>query len=192
MGFEKSEGDPNLYYIFCGEDTLILILYVDYLFITGGEELIDDCKRGLSSKFEMKDIRIMHYFLGMKVWQEDGHVFLGQRKYAADILNRFQMEDCKPMSTPMVTNWKKISVYESKLVDAKRYHQLIGSLMYLVNTRPEICFTMNIFNHYMVEPRSVHWIGEKHVLRYIARLVDYGLDYTRGDGIRFIGYIDSD
>jgi hypothetical protein len=69
--------DLNLYYIFCGEDTLILILYVDDLLITREEELIFDCKRGLASKFEMKYIGLMHYFLGMEVWQEDGHIFLG-------------------------------------------------------------------------------------------------------------------
>jgi hypothetical protein len=86
------------------EKILILILYVDDLFITRGEDLIANCRRGLASKFEMKDIGLMHYFLGMEVWQENGHIFLGQGKYAADILSRFQMEDCRPMSTPMVTN----------------------------------------------------------------------------------------
>jgi hypothetical protein len=84
MGFEKSEAYSNLYYIILVEDILILILYVDDLFITGGEHLIVDCKRGLASEFEMKDIGLMHYFLGMKIWQEDGHIFLGQRKYATD------------------------------------------------------------------------------------------------------------
>jgi hypothetical protein len=74
MGFEKSEANPNLYYIIRGEDTLILILYVDDLFITGAEHLIADCKRGLASEFEMKDIGLMHYFLGMEVWQEEGHL----------------------------------------------------------------------------------------------------------------------
>ena len=77
MGFEKSEADPNLYYIIQGEDTLILILYVDDFFITRGEHFIVDCKQGLASEFEMKDIGLMHYFLGMEVWQEAGHIFLG-------------------------------------------------------------------------------------------------------------------
>jgi hypothetical protein len=95
------------------------------------------------------------------------------------------------MSTPMVTNWKKLSASNSKLVDATRYRQLFVSLMYLVNTRPDICFSMNTLNQYMVEPRSVHWIGEKHVLRYIAGLVYYGMDYVRGDGVKLIGYTDS-
>ena len=91
----------------------------------------------------MSDIGLMHYFLGMEVWQEEGHIFLEQGKYAADILSRFQMEDCIPMSTPMITNWKKLSASDSQLVDATVYRQLIGSLMYLVNTRPNICFAVN-------------------------------------------------
>jgi hypothetical protein len=77
---------------------------VDHLFITGAKHLIVECKLGLASEFEMSDIGLMHYFLGMEVWQEEGHIFLGQGKYVADILSRFHMEDCRPMSTPMVTN----------------------------------------------------------------------------------------
>jgi hypothetical protein len=96
------------------------------------------------------------------------------------------------MSTPMVTNWKKLSALDSQLVDATGYRQLIGSLMYLVNTQPNICFSMNTLSQYMVESRSVHWIGEKLVLRYIASSVDYGLDYVRGDGVSLVGYKNSD
>jgi hypothetical protein len=61
----------------------------------------------------MIDIGLMHYFLGMEVWQKEGHIFLGQGKYVADTLNKFQMEDCRPMSTSMVTNWKKLSASDS-------------------------------------------------------------------------------
>jgi hypothetical protein len=192
MGFEKSNVDPNLYYIIRGEDTLIVILYVDDLFIKGAEHLIAECKRCLALEFEMSDIGLMDYFLGMEVWQAKGHIFLGQGKYVANILSRFQMEDCKPMSTPMVTNWKKLSASDSQLVDATGYRQLIRLLMYLVNTRLDICFVVNTLSQYKVEPRSVHWIGEKHVLRYIAGSVDYGLDYVRGNGVSLVGYTNSD
>jgi hypothetical protein len=188
----KSDADPNLYFIIRGEDTLILILYVDDLFITGAEDLIVYCKLGLASEFEMSDIGLMHYFLGMEVWQEEGHIFLGQGKYAADILSKFQMKDYRPMSTPMITNWKKLSASDSQLVDATVYRQLIGSLMYLVNTRPNICFAVNTLSQYMVEPRSVHMVGAKHILRYVAGTVDFGLDSVRGDGVSLVGYTDSD
>jgi hypothetical protein len=77
-------------------------------------------------------------------------------------------------------------------VDARRYRQLIGSLIYLVNTRPYICFVVNTLRQYIVEPRSVHWIEAKHVLRYKAGSMDYGLDYVKGDGLRLIGYTNLD
>lgn len=74
LSFEESEVDPNLYYLVDGEDRIILVLYLDDLFITGAKRLIGRCKVDLSTEFEMKDISMMHYFLGMKVWQKDGRV----------------------------------------------------------------------------------------------------------------------
>jgi hypothetical protein len=182
----------NLYYIVIGGEPLILVLYVDDLFITGAEKLIEGCKRDLASEFDMKDLGLMHYFLGLEVWQEEGHIFLGQGRYAVDILSRFNMGDCKPMSTPMITNWQKISSSASPLVNPTLYRQLIGSLMYLVNTRPDICFAVNTLSQFMVEPRQVHWAAAKHVLRYLQGTLDFGLEYVRGDGVRLAGYTDSD
>ncbi len=150
MGFMKSDADPNLYHILIDGEMLIPILYVDDLFITGADQLIQGCKRDLASKFDMKDIRLMHYFLGLEVWQEEGHIFLGQKKYIVDILSRFHMGDCKPMSTPMATNGKKIYALNSQLMDPTLYRQLIGSLMYLVNTRPNNFFAVNTLSHFMV------------------------------------------
>ena len=85
MGFQKSEAYSNLYFIMVGDDPLILLLYVDDLFITGGERLIAICKRDLALEYEMTNIGLMHYFLGLEVWQEPGHIFLGQGKHAVDI-----------------------------------------------------------------------------------------------------------
>ena len=101
----------------------------------------------------------MHYFLGMEVWQNADGIFLGQGKYAVEILKRFRMMDCKAMTTPMASNLKLLSVASSKLVGATMYHQMIYSLMYLTNTRPDICFAMNTLRH-------VHLMVEKHAVRY--------------------------
>eukprot|EP00253_Pinus_taeda_P025896 PITA_25896 len=80
---------------------LIILLYVDDLILIGDDHLIMSCKEDLAREFEMKDMGLMHYFLGMEVWQKDGEVFLSQRKYANQILRRFHMEKCKPMQTPI-------------------------------------------------------------------------------------------
>jgi len=153
MGFTKREADPNLYLIQVGEDPLILVLYVDdlfNLFLTGVEKLITSCRRDLDSEFEMKDIGLMHYFVGLEVWQQPSEMFLGQRKYVVKILRNFEL-DCKSMATLMITNLKKLRASDSNLVDPMMYRQLIGSLMYLVNTWSYICFAVNTLSQFMVE-----------------------------------------
>jgi len=72
--------DPNIYYMVVGDDRVILVLYVDDLFLTGSEKRIVRCKRELDSEFEMKDLEFLHYFLGLEVWQRPGEIFLNQGK----------------------------------------------------------------------------------------------------------------
>jgi hypothetical protein len=105
-GFQKSDADANLYFkVRCNQPT-ILILYVDDIFLIGDEGIIAWCKREITSEFEMKDLGLMHYFLGLEVWKRHGEIFLAQGKYTVDVLKRFGMMDCKSMSASMVTNLK--------------------------------------------------------------------------------------
>jgi hypothetical protein len=85
------------------------------------------------------------------------------------------------MATPMINNLKKVSASYSKLVDPTLYRKLIGSLMYLVNTKLDICFVMNTLSQFMMEMRQEHWVASKQVLRYLRGTVEYGLRYL-GDG----------
>ena len=103
MGFPRSEANHNLYFL-TDEVPLILVLYVDDIFLTGGERFIGDCKSNLAVEFERKYLGLMHYFLGLEFWQRDGCFFIRQGKYAVEILKRFRLEDCKPMSIPLVSN----------------------------------------------------------------------------------------
>jgi hypothetical protein len=93
LGFNKSVVDPNLYYHIVGNECLILVLYVDELFLTGSERIIVECKRALTSEFEMKDLSMMHYFLGIEVWQRTDEIFLSQEKYTVEILKNFGMTE---------------------------------------------------------------------------------------------------
>ena len=145
LGFFESTANSNLYFKVVHNHILILVLYVDDLFLTGEEQLIAQCKRELTSEFEMKDLGLMHYFLGLEVWQKPSEIFLTQGKYAVDILQRFGMQDCKSMSVPMTTNLTKLrdSTTSSQSVDSTLYRHLIGSLMYFVHRRPDICYIVN-------------------------------------------------
>jgi hypothetical protein len=102
------------------------------------------------------------------------------------------MMDCKSMITPMTINLKLLSDKSSDLVDPTMYRQLIGSLMYLVNTKPGICFAVNTLSQHIVEPRQVHWMATKHMLSYLRGMVGYGLRYVSGGDVKLQGYTDFD
>jgi hypothetical protein len=192
LGFIKSDADSNLYYKVVEGDTLILVLYVDDLFLTGDDRLVSWCKKQLSAEFEMKDLGLMHYFLGLEIWQKPDATLVSQGNYTVDILRRFGMMDSKSMSTLMTTNLKKLCSDDSDLVDPTMYRQLIGSLMYLVNTRPDICFVVSTLSQCMCEPRQTHWVAAKHVFRYLRGTVGYGLRYTADSDMQLVGYTDLD
>jgi hypothetical protein len=165
---------------------------VDDLFLTGEEKLITECKKRLASEFEMKDLGLMHYFLGLEVWQNPERIFLNQGKYAVEILKRFDMLECKSMNTPMEAKLKLLVDTSSELIDATLYRQIIGSLMYLTNTRPNICFVVNTLSKFLVEPRHVHLVAAKHVMRYLKGTLDCGLSYDGDHDFTLSGYTDSD
>jgi hypothetical protein len=169
LGFNKSVVDANLYYKVDNGESLILILYVDDLFLTRVDHIITWCNHELDSKFEMKDLRMMHYFLGLEVWHRTDEIFMSQGKYTVEILRRFGMTNYKSMTTPMVTNLKNPSESSSNsnLIDPTMYRQLIGSLMYQVNTRLDIFYAVNALSQFMSQPRQIHWVTAKHVLRYL-------------------------
>ena len=109
LGFTKSKADPNLYLKVMDDEHVILLLYVDDLFLTRNEKHITESKKKLVEEFDMKDIGLMHYFLGLEMWQCPEGIFLNQGKYVVEILKRFDMLDCKSMTTPMDTNLKLLS-----------------------------------------------------------------------------------
>jgi hypothetical protein len=127
------------------DDPVIVLVYVDELFLTGEENLITYCKKNLTAEFVMKDLGPMHYVLGIEVWKSPEKILLNQWKYAVEILKRFDILECKSMNTPMEmeTNLKLLVDTSLELVDATLYRHTTGSLMYLMNTRIDICFAMN-------------------------------------------------
>jgi hypothetical protein len=191
LGFIKSKSYSNLYFKVMNDEPIILLLYVDDLFLIGEENIIIECKKRLASKFEMKDLGLMHYLLGLEVWQIPERIFLNQGKYAVEILKRFDMLEWKPMNTPMEVKMKLLVDTSSELIDAMLYRQIIGSLMYLTNTRPNICFSINTLSQFLVKSRHVHLVVAKHVMRYLKGTLDCVLSYDGDHDFTLSGYIDS-
>ena len=96
------------------------------------------------------------------------------------------------ITTPMALNLKLLNDASLESVDATMYRQMIGSLMYLMNTRPYICFAVNTLGQFLTDSRNVHLVAAKHILRYLRGTVDYGLKYNANQNINLEGYVDSD
>ncbi|KMT04001.1 hypothetical protein BVRB_8g187060 [Beta vulgaris subsp. vulgaris] len=113
----------------------------------------------MMSEYEMTDLGAMKYFLGMQVKQSPGKIFLSQEKYADDLLKKFNMSECKPLATPMALN-EKLSKNDGKeKVDASIYRSLVGSLIYLIHTRPDIAHTVSVVSRFMILYDTLHGTG---------------------------------
>ena len=101
-------------------------------------------------------------------------MFVSQGKYAREILEKFHMQGCKPIDAPLPGNWRKEDATSVEVVDATVYRQLVGSLMYLVNTRSDICYAVKYISKSMVNPTKLFWKARKHVLRNLRGTSEYG------------------
>lgn len=127
------------------------------------------------------------------MWQRLGDIFLSQGKYIVKLLEIFGMTECKSMAIPMEMNFNKLCGEDAglNLANPYEYKQLIGALMFLVNTRIDICYAVNTLSQFMTEPLHAHWIISKHVLRYFHGLITLGLRYYSKD-VQLHGYTDVD
>ena len=153
---------------------------------------IEITKDQLKQVFEITDLGLMHYFLGMQVWQEEERIVLSQTKYALDVLKKFNMSDCKPCNTPCEVGLRLSANSTQKKVDGKLYRQLVGNLLYLTITRPDIAYAVGIVSRYMADPHIEHWKAAKRILRYIKGTYQLGIEYKYGGEPTLVGYIDSD
>jgi Reverse transcriptase (RNA-dependent DNA polymerase) len=119
--------------------------------------MIDEFKSTMKKEFEMINLGLMSYFLGLEIKQGDEGIFISQESYAKGILKRFKMEDCKSVSTPVDCGVKLSRHDKGKVVDVTLYKSLVGSLRYLTCTRPNIVYAIGLVSRYMEEPRSTHW-----------------------------------
>eukprot|EP00257_Ricinus_communis_P017177 XP_015575557.1 uncharacterized protein LOC107261371 [Ricinus communis] len=162
------------------------------MFTSSSERLVREFKVSMQSKFEMSDLGQIKYFLGVEVSQGDQGVFICQRKYTNELLDKFGMLDSNPVRNPIVPGTKLSIEGDGVPVDETQYKQLIGSLLFLTATRPDIMFVVCILSRYMAKPTRLHMMSAKRVLRYIKGTAEFGIQYHRKGQGRLIGYTDSD
>lgn len=174
---------------------VVVGVYVDDLIITGANPAdIDAFKEEMRRLFRMSDLGLLSYYLGIEVKQGRSAITLGQAAYAKKLLEKAGLGSCKPCHTPMEVHLRLSTKSTTPEVDATMYRRLVGSLRYLVHTRPDIAFAVGYVSRFMEKPRQEHLVAVKHLLRYIAGTVEYGIVYPKlrnGDN-RLTGYSDSD
>ena len=125
--------------------------------------------------FNMKDLGLMSYFLGLEVHQTQDEIFVCQSKYARDMLRRFKMDNCTPVATPTAHGEHLCKEDGEQKVDKKQYRSIVGSLMFLTNTRPDLQFSVSLVARYMSDPSAVHLKVAKRILRYVKGTIDFGI-----------------
>ena len=157
-GFEKCEGEPTLYIKEKDGKMLIVVLYVDdVIFIGNDAYLIENFKTMMKEEFEMTDMGLLRYFLGIEVEKNENKIFISQEKYVKEFLEIFNMQDCKVAITPTVMGLKLSKEDNSKDVDLSLYKSIVGNLMYLTATRPDIMHVVSLISRFMEKPKETHW-----------------------------------
>ncbi|XP_004297918.1 PREDICTED: uncharacterized mitochondrial protein AtMg00810-like [Fragaria vesca subsp. vesca] len=149
-------------------------------------------KDQLSFEFEMKDLGNLKYFLGIEVARNKDCIMLSQRKYVLDLLAETGMLDCKPVDTPIEQN-HRIAEYPYQVpTDKSRYQRLVGRLIYLSHTRPELAYTVSVVSQYMHNPSEDHMNAVMRILRYLKSTPGKGLVFRKHGQLRTSGYTDAD
>ena len=170
-----------------------LIVYVDDIVITGNDVAkISQQKQHLFSNFQTKDLNCLKYFLGIEVAQSKEGVVISQRKYALDILEETGMTNCRPIDSPMDPNQKLMLDQGGPFPDPERYRRLVGKLIYLTITRPDLSFVVGVVSQFMQDPHIDHWNVVIRILRYIKKTPGQGLLYKDNGNTQICGYCDAD
>jgi hypothetical protein len=174
QGFVEAKSNTSLFILRHGSDTAYL-LYVDDIVLTASSpELLRRIISCLQREFAMKDLGTLHHFLGVTVERRSQGLFLHQRQYTVDILERVGMVECKPCATPVDTQGK-LSATGPPVTDPTGYRSLAGALQYLLFARPDIAYAVQQVCLHMHDPREPHLTALKRILRYLRGTLDFGL-----------------
>jgi len=188
-----SDVDHSLYVCKSDEGIVVITIYVDDLIIGGdNEKEVEHVKRLFKQKFDMKDLGELKFFLSIEVIRTLEGIWLLQRQYALDMLSKYGMVGCKPISVPLNQNGKLSADAGGVLKDATMYRKIVGSLIYMTITRPDLNYTVGLESQFMQVPRKPHLDGVRHTLHYVSATVDYGLFYEASTELQVHGYIDAD
>jgi hypothetical protein len=194
MGFMPSPHEAAIYRQGNGENALLVGVYVDDLVITGAKDVeVATFKEKMKATFQMGDLGHLSFYLGIEVHQGDSGITLRETAYAKRIVELAGLTDCNLALTPMEERLKLSRDNTTEEVDATQYRGLVGSLRYLVHTRPDLAYSVGYVSRFLQRPTTEYAQAVKRIVRYVAGTYDHGLYYQRCPGeAHLVGYNDSD
>ncbi|KAI3507425.1 hypothetical protein L1887_22411 [Cichorium endivia] len=193
IGFKQSHADHSLFTYKEKDKFVAILIYVDDVVITGNhEDMIKRTKDHLNVNFSIKDLGPLKYFLGIEVARTEDGMVLSQHKYSMDILSDCGQLGCRPSAFPMEQNLKLGQCHENHKADASLYRRLIGRLLYLQATRPDITYAVNVLSQFVSDPRTDHMNAVLRVLRYLKSTLGQGIFIPKTGGLNLVAYCDAD
>ena len=193
LGFSQSPSDHSLFIKNVDGLFIALLVYVDDVIIASNNQgAIADLKSELNKLFKLKDLGDVKYFLGLEIAKSSTGICVSQRKYVLDLLSDFGYLGCKAASTPMEAN-VKLSMDEGvDLPDVSLYRRLLGKLLYLTLTRPDISYAVGRLSQFISRPKLPHLHAAQRILRYLKGNPGMGLFFPSNSELRLMAYTDSD
>lgn len=193
FGYTQSNADHTLFLKRASEKLIALIIYVDDMVVTGNDpEDMSNLKSCLYSEFDMKDLGGLKYFLGIEVIRSEKGIFLSRRKYVIDLLKETGMLGCEPIGSPMEQNHGLEECFDQVPADKEQYQRLVGRLIYLSHTRPDIAYAVSVVSRFMYNPGQQHMDAVIRILRYLKSAPGRGLMFSKHGHLNISGYTDSD
>ncbi|KAI3672709.1 hypothetical protein L6452_38806 [Arctium lappa] len=192
-GFERGVIDKTLFIKRKKKDILLVQIYVDdIIFGSTRDNMCKEFEELMHQRFKMSSMGELTFFLGLQVQQKSDGIFICQSKYVQDILTKFGFSDSKPGSTPMETHKQITADLEGEDMDVHHYRSMIGSLMYLTASRPDIMFPVCVCARFQVRPKQSHYQAVKRIFKYLKGQPRLGLWYPHDSSFDLLAYSDSD
>jgi len=191
--FRRGKVDNTLFLKSKGEHLLIVQVYVDgIIFGATHNDLCNECSKMMRSEFEMSIMGELNLFLGLQIKQTSNDAMIHQQKYVKELLKRFGMNSTKPIDTPISPLTRSVMDDGSPSVKEKSYRGMIGSLLYLIASRPDIVFSVGLCARFQTKPKESHLKAVKRIFRYLKHTPDLALWYPRGSNLNLVAYADAD
>lgn len=193
LGFQQATSDYSLFSRGKGTSLVILLVYVDDIIVAGPNlEMINQVRTLLQQSFKLKVIGDLKYFLGLEIARASSGIFLSQRKYTLQLLSDTGFMGAKPQSLPLDLNIKLTDTEGTLLPDSSMYRRLIGRLLYLTISRPDITFAVNKLSQFMAQPRTCHLDAVHHLLQYLKGAPGQGIFFSAKSNLQLSAFTDAD